>query len=52
MEEVKHGIILVQMLFGDGFIIILCIKLVNYWHKYTEIHGQQNVKNLNNKINL
>ena len=21
----------------------LCIKLVNYWDKYTEIHGQQNV---------
>jgi len=23
---------------------ILCINLVNYWDKYTEIHGQQNVK--------
>ena len=23
---------------------ILCIKLVNYWDKYTEIHGQQNIK--------
>jgi len=23
---------------------ILCIKLVNYWDKYTETHGQQNVK--------
>ena len=23
---------------------ILCIKLVNYWDKYTEMHGQQNVK--------
>jgi len=22
----------------------LCIKLVNYWDKYTEIHSQQNVK--------
>ena len=22
----------------------MCIKLVNYWHKYTEMHGQQNVK--------
>jgi len=22
----------------------LCIKLVNYWDKYTEMHGQQNVK--------
>jgi len=22
----------------------LCIKLVNYWYKYTEVHGQQNVK--------
>jgi len=20
------------------------IKLVNYWYKYTEMHGQQNVK--------
>ena len=25
---------------------ILCIKLVNYWDKYTEMHGQQNVENL------
>jgi len=24
---------------------ILYIKLVNYWDKYTEMHGQQNVKN-------
>jgi len=24
---------------------ILCIKLVNYWDKYTEIHDQQNAKN-------
>jgi len=24
---------------------ILCIKLVKYWDKYTEMHGQQNVKN-------
>jgi len=23
---------------------ILCIKLVKYWYKYTEIHRQQNVK--------
>jgi len=23
---------------------ILCIKLVKYWDKYTEMHGQQNVK--------
>ena len=23
---------------------ILCIKLVKYWHKYTETHGQQNFK--------
>jgi len=23
---------------------MLCIKLVNYWYKYTEMHGQQNVK--------
>ena len=23
---------------------ILCIKLVTYWDKYTEMHGQQNVK--------
>ena len=22
----------------------LCIKLVNCWNKYTEMHGQQNVK--------
>ena len=22
---------------------ILCIKLVKYWDKYTETHGQQNV---------
>jgi len=22
----------------------LCIILVNYWDKYTEMHGQQNVK--------
>jgi len=22
----------------------LCIKLVKYWDKYTEMHGQQNVK--------
>ena len=26
------------------FIQILCIKLVKYWDKYTEMHGQQNVK--------
>jgi len=26
---------------------ILCIKLVNYWDKYTEMHGQQNVKTRN-----
>jgi len=25
---------------------ILCIKLVNYWDKYTEMHGQQNIKNV------
>jgi len=23
---------------------MLYIKLVNYWDKYTELHGQQNVK--------
>jgi len=23
---------------------ILCIKLVKYWDKYIEMHGQQNVK--------
>jgi len=23
---------------------ILCIKLVKYWDKFTEMHGQQNVK--------
>jgi len=23
---------------------ILCNKLFNYWDKYTEMHGQQNVK--------
>ena len=23
---------------------ILCMKLVKYWDKYTEMHGQQNVK--------
>jgi len=23
---------------------MLCIKLVNYWDKYIEMHGQQNVK--------
>ena len=23
---------------------ILCIKLVKYWDKYTEMHGQQNDK--------
>ena len=22
----------------------MCNKLVNYWDKYTEMHGQQNVK--------
>jgi len=26
------------------FTIILCIKLVNYWDKYTEMHGQQNFR--------
>jgi len=25
---------------------ILCIKLVNYWDKYTELHGQQKRQNL------
>jgi len=25
--------------------LILCIKLVKYWDKHTEMHGQQNVKN-------
>jgi len=25
---------------------ILYIKLVKYWDKYTEMHGQQNVKTL------
>jgi len=24
--------------------LYLCIKLVNYWDKYTAMHGQQNVK--------
>jgi len=24
---------------------IFCVKLVKYWDKYTEMHGQQNVKN-------
>ena len=24
----------------------MCIKLVNYWNKYTEMHGQQNVKKI------
>jgi len=24
--------------------LILCIKLVKYWDKYTEMHGQQNIK--------
>jgi len=23
---------------------MLCIKLAKYWDKYTEMHGQQNVK--------
>jgi len=23
---------------------MLCIKLVNYWDKYTEMHSQQNLK--------
>jgi len=23
---------------------MLCIKLVNYWDKHTEMHGKQNVK--------
>jgi len=26
---------------------ILCINLVNYRDKYTEMHGQQNVKKIN-----
>ena len=26
---------------------MLCIKLINYWDKYTEMHGQQNVKKSN-----
>ena len=30
---------------------ILCIKLVNYWDKYTEIYGQQNVK-IWNKVEI
>ena len=25
---------------------ILCMKLVNYWDKYTEMRGQQNVKKM------
>jgi len=25
---------------------MLCIKLVNYWDKYTQMHGRQNVKKL------
>jgi len=25
---------------------ISCIKLIKYWDKYTEMHGQQNVKKL------
>ena len=26
---------------------ILCIKLIKYWDKYTEMHGQQNAKKEN-----
>jgi len=31
---------------GNKLIVkqILCIKLVKYWNKYTEMHGQQNVR--------
>jgi len=29
---------------------ILCIKLVNYWDKYTEMRGQQNIKNLHHSL--
>jgi len=29
---------------------ILCIKLVKYWDKYTEMHGQQNVKKNSVKV--
>jgi len=29
---------------------MLCIKLVNYWDKYTEMHGQQNVKKKITKV--
>ena len=28
------------------YVQILCIKLVKYWDKYTEMHGQQNVKKM------
>ena len=43
-----------KIMFCNKFSIIilvqnnmLCIKLVNYWDKYTEMHGQQNVKKIN-----
>jgi len=34
--------------FERGLIVkqILCIKLVTYWNKHTEMHGQQNVKTM------
>ena len=31
---------------------ILCIKLVKYWDKYTEMHGQQNVKMYSVDLNM
>jgi len=31
---------------------MLCIKLVNYWDKYTEMHGKQNVKAYRNVSNI
>jgi len=30
---------------------MLCIKLVDYWDKYTEMHGQQNVKTVSQALN-
>jgi len=29
---------------------ILCIKLVNYWDKYTEMHGMQNIEISNGHV--
>jgi len=33
-------------------IFVLCIKLVNYWDKYAEMHGQQNAKKKQLLVNL